>query len=553
MARSLAPRTAAAALALVASLAGCTAAERAEHGIATDAPALPAVCTEGPSVYRALDGQLIDTQRELDAVIALHPACVRLNVREVFDIARGALVPDAVARHDQLVEAYTRAGIQVLATVTHEVASLPPDAPRTAEGLDTYARAFTAVVDHFRDRVKAFEVYNEPNNEDAVVIDPATGQPARDENGNVRTQAKLDPPAFARLLARVYRDVRVAHRGDPCWSVYLLSGGLLAFHWAPTADRDEVTQTAADYLRATIAAGRAEPDPALNWDQIRAETGSFPVDGFGYHLYFDSEPSGTASDRLREFLDDIWSPIAALEGNDTPKRLFVTEFSWQSDDTSRGDTEQENLLRAGFSTLLSDVRVGMASWFKFQDIPGERWGLYRLPHASASECAPDQPCCLASAPFDPATCRRPATDSFVEFATVLHRQPYAAQLEWLAPPPASVRPGARFTVRARATNRGSEAWAGSEWRLGAGPGCPVSTRANGAMFTALPPGGYASGVTDARVPLADDANVTADQAYEFQWDVVAPATSGRSAVVVRMVREGTAWFGPSLVGEFAVQ
>src|SRR5581483_1297360 len=123
------------------------------------------VCINGPGVYSgSYDAAAVR------AVIAMHPRCVRVDLRQ--DVwsslddttAHGRLGTSLWGTYDALVGEYLAAGIEPYVLVSSGVANLPPDAMRSAAGLDTYAHAFVQVVDHLRDRVRTYEVVNEPNN-----------------------------------------------------------------------------------------------------------------------------------------------------------------------------------------------------------------------------------------------------------------------------------------------------------------------------------------------------------------------------------------------------
>src|SRR5581483_9713942 len=134
------------------------------------------------------------------------------------------------------------------------------------------------VVDHLRDRVRTYEVVNEPNN--WIRAD----YPA------------LDAPSFARVLARVYTDVKLAHRGDPCWQVTLVSGALFAFR-----QDTGVANDASSYLDETYRAGIATE----GWTAIHGMAGTYPLDGVGYHIYLPVEDSGTTASRVHGYVDAV--------------------------------------------------------------------------------------------------------------------------------------------------------------------------------------------------------------------------------------------------------
>ena len=70
--------------------------------------------------------------------------------------------------------------------------------------------------------------------------------------------------------------------------------------------------TAADYLGATLQAGKQQ----LDWEAIKSQTGSYPLDGVAYHMYLfhDSDKTiGTTLTRTRAYLNAMsWAVPAAL-------------------------------------------------------------------------------------------------------------------------------------------------------------------------------------------------------------------------------------------------
>jgi len=65
--------------------------------------------------------------------------------------------------YDRLVDELTTHGVQVYGQIGAE--SVPGGGePDSDDHVQRYAAAFVQIVDHFRDRVRVFETFNEPNN-----------------------------------------------------------------------------------------------------------------------------------------------------------------------------------------------------------------------------------------------------------------------------------------------------------------------------------------------------------------------------------------------------
>jgi uncharacterized protein (TIGR03382 family) len=87
-------------------------------------------------------------------------------------------------------------------------------------------------------------------------------------------------------------------------------------------------------------------------------------------------------------------------------------------------------------------------------------------------------------------------------------------------------------------NRGLATWT-DEFRLGAATGCPDAAAANSVAWE--PTAGYANGVGDARVFLAEP--VAPGESVTIHVPVRAPTQPGTYVFAARMVHENVAWFG----------
>lgn len=280
-----------------------------------------AVCINGPAFY----GGSVDP-KAVKEILALAPKCIRINFR----IDNAPDVATAAARHDALVDAYLEAGIQPYMLIGAEAPGQAADAARAQKGLDAYAAAFVTIVDHFKDRVALYEAFNEPNNW------ISNNYPA------------LDAASYARLLARVWNDVRAPH---PSWNIRIVSGALFSF-WQNGGGETN----AADYLEAAYA--------AEGWFKG-------PFDFVGYHFYYDYEASGATRTRIANALDAIDAVVTKHEGASKP--IYISEFGWPSNGGLESDQARE--LEAAYAALRADPRVGMAMWFTYQDFDSIEWGL----------------------------------------------------------------------------------------------------------------------------------------------------------------------------------
>ncbi len=257
--------------------------------------------------------------------------------------------------YDTIVNGLKGRRIEIYGLIGHEAVREPPGDHFREGGenaaanawIDRYVRNFVTVVEHFRDRVKIFESFNEPN----------------DWHGGNR--AWVHPYWFAKMLERIYRAVKL-ERGFT--DVTLVSGPLLAHDLGGAEDE---TSMATRYLNETYQAGKEQH----GWENVRAACGSYPLDGVGYHLYVRQSAGHTPADiqrTHRKYLDAIARVVQ--QQDIAEKKIYVSEFGWSS---ASGEGFQAQSLKAGFEYLRGDPRVALAIYFCAQDFPGNEYGLCR--------------------------------------------------------------------------------------------------------------------------------------------------------------------------------
>ena len=342
------PRAALAALALVLTCLSSSAWCGAEVGLDIGRPIDPGTGKAGANTDPAIAADL-------------GTAWVRVN------FVRGPWpdIESSFPVYDAIVDGFRARGISVYMLLGAEAYEYPGDILRDEDSSDPdraeeWVRGFTetcvGIVDHFKDRVRVYEIYNEPNNWDG-------GQ-----------NAVVHPRWFARILQDVYLEVKSfsGHADQPAWQVTIVSGPLFSFDGT----------TAADYAADMYWYGTN----TLAWDWTRAQTGSYPLDGFGYHLYVAQESTDVAA-ALDHNLSACWDVVTDYEGAGTAKRIWVSEFGWLSD--VLGEDGQAEALRAAFAHFKDDDRVAAAFWFTLEDFPlphgMETWGLHHLGDLSKRE------------------------------------------------------------------------------------------------------------------------------------------------------------------------
>jgi hypothetical protein len=384
--------------------------------------------------------------------------------------------------YDRVVDAYIARGYQIYALINDEaVASVHPHG--SDPWIADYVASATQIVGHFKNRIRTYEIINEPN-------DWAGGSSAR-----------FTAHAFAKILQDTYLEVKhhAGHIEDRCWQVELVSGALFSFD----------DNSGADYLARVYAIGRNE----LAWDWTHQMTGSYPLDAVGYHVYVAQGIDSSVGDvgaSMHANLDAMWNVVAANEGVATAKPFHVSEWGFRSDVV--GEQGQADRMAAGFDALAAYGNVGLGLYFTLQDFPDNAWGV-----------------------FDAAMNRRPVADRLVDVGAAL-RPPRGAAITGISAPP--IAAGQLGEIVATLENRGGEAWI-EDFRLGAAAGCPDAAATNELLWE--PTSGYANGIGDARVFLAED--VPPGGIVEVRVPVRAPGTPGTYTFGARMVHEGVAWFG----------
>lgn len=441
------------------------------------------------------NGELVDSFAAVDSIGV---DWVRINFR--LDVWSS---PDDATPHgsqgltwfqtyDRVIDDYVARGYRVYALINDEALGSSA-AHGSAEWTADYVRNAVLIVDHFKDRIRVYEIINEPN-------DWAGGM-----------EARFTPYEFARILQETYLEVKHhgGHIDDRCWQVDLVSGGLFSFDGS----------SAAEYLAATYAAGLDQ----LAWDWTRQATGSFPLDGIGYHMYVAQGPDSSLDDvhaGMHANLGTVWDVVAAHEGSATSKQFWVSEFGYRVD--VLGEAEQASRLAAGFSAMKSTPRgnVALGLYFTTTDFPDNAWGV-----------------------FDSGGNRRPSADRLGEVAAA-NRPPLGAGVTNVVTP--ELAAGSVGEVTVTLVNRGAQTWTAGT-RLAAAPGCPDAATANELEW--VPIDGYANRPDDARVFLPND--VAPGESITLVIPVLAH-TPGTYRFAARMVEEGVAFFGATASTEVSV-
>lgn len=393
--------------------------------------------------------------------------------------------------YDRVIDGYVARGFQVYGLLNDEaLSSVHPHG--SDPWIADFVGAAVKIVDHFKDRVRVYEVINEPN-------DFAGGPSAR-----------FTARAFAKILQDTYLAVRydAGHATDRCWQVDLVSGPLFSFDGT----------SAADYLAEVYAAGRGQ----LAWDYTHQVTGRYPLDGIGYHIYVAQGAESTVADvraGVQANLGEVRTVVTTNEGATTSKQFWVSEFGFRADVV--GAAGQADRLAAAFDAMRDTGTVAMATYFTLQDFPDNEWGI-----------------------LDGAGTRRTSADRLA-IVSAANRAARGAHVTSITAP--TLAAGTSGDVTITLENRGSTTWT-SSMRLAAATGCPDSRALNEIAWE--PTAGYANGVLDARVFLP--ADVPPGGTVALTIPVRAPLQEGSYRFAARMVDEGAAWFGTTALVTIAV-
>jgi len=276
---------------------------------------------------------------------------VRLNFMQI-----GALW---LERYGEIVDALRGRGLQIYATLSHDVVGHPDlimqEKPQGAPGdwperyaqhiewIERYVGVCGEILAAFEGRIGVYETLNEPDLW-------------------MKGDSWMHPYWFAYTQERLYRQLK------PSYPVKIVLGplqGTTAGNGAP------------HYLRMVYDLGRRH----LGWRQ----DGS-PFDGVAYHIYnWPGDWGGTpqeAQKLYQTYLDELWAVITQFEGQETDKKIYISEFGYPStlDVSAPKDQEewQATMMQAAIELLAEDERIALASWFCTEDFdsPGEMFGLY---------------------------------------------------------------------------------------------------------------------------------------------------------------------------------
>lgn len=227
----------------------------------------------------------------------------------------------------------------------------------SANGDNPYIDGFAAgavnpIVAHFHDRIKVYEIWNEPSTWTT-------------HNGSIYSGASfMYPSCYSWLLTKSWEQVHVALGYSDC---KVISGGI--FGTSDTGAGNITEDSGAGWLTRVFQQGNSSQ--VNSFASCHSAYGVYPADGYGQHMYIDYNITTSASD-VTAYLNAVRGAYKAYDSGST---TWLTEFGWNTDNVS------QSVQAANLTTALNDFNVGTvsyikyASWFTFQDGGAGNYGL----------------------------------------------------------------------------------------------------------------------------------------------------------------------------------
>ncbi|MGE5672496.1 MAG: LGFP repeat-containing protein [Mycobacterium leprae] len=218
--------------------------------------------------------------------------------------------------------------------------------------IDSFGYQAARVANHYQSNVKYWEVWNEPNCY-ATQTGPTTFTGC----------SYMYPSNFADLLGHVYTQLKYYNHYD----VQVISGGLLGHS---IGDVYSSGNAGATYLTNTYSMGINHG----SWNWIKANAGSYPLDGIGQHIYI-TQGGTVSSTNLQNYLTWVRNAYTAYEGTGTAKKTWVTEIGWPTDSVS--ESVQAANIDTTYQVMKSTSYIASCLWFYLRDEASwsQKWGI----------------------------------------------------------------------------------------------------------------------------------------------------------------------------------
>lgn len=215
-------------------------------------------------------------------------------------------------------------------------------------------QAAAPILNIFHDRVKYWEIWNEPN---AWTSSPGVGA------------TYIYPSNFAQLMAQVYAYKETSKTLAPYYinldDLTIFTGGIFGF------SRSGVNYPGDDYLTSVYEIELNNPNIPGGvgaWKAFKSQYGVCPLDSIGEHIYVDQGGATTAA-HLKYYLDKKHGVLTTSEGTGSKKKTFLTEVGWTTASVSQATQAQNLATLAGLLQSGTVPYVQTAIWFQWQDNP----------------------------------------------------------------------------------------------------------------------------------------------------------------------------------------
>jgi hypothetical protein len=212
--------------------------------------------------------------------------------------------------------------------------------------IDTWVtNVVTPIVQRFHDRVKIYEIWNEPSTWGT------SNSPTSFSGGTW-----LYPSCYSWMLARSWI---AAHKTLGFADVKIITSDV-GQHYFPSLP---MTNGYATYLTNLYTLGT---NPTVgSFSSVRSAYGAYPIDGLGQHLYIDYNTTTTTA-KFQSFLNVLRFAFTNYEGAATTKKTYLTEFGWNTTYVSQS-AQDANLVAAFTAIEAPNSFVAMAIWFTWED------------------------------------------------------------------------------------------------------------------------------------------------------------------------------------------
>jgi len=219
------------------------------------------------------------------------------------------------------------------------------------------ANAVNPIVAHFHDRIKLYEIWNEPSTW-------STHSGSTYSGGTF-----VYPSVYSWMLTKSWQQVHVTLGYTDC---KVISGGIFGHtDLAGTDPNYNSENSGAGWLTRVFQQGTSS---AVNSFLSSKNTyGTYPADGYGQHLYIDYNIQTTSGD-VSTYGGLVRSAYTAYDSSS--KGTYMTEFGWTTANVT------QSIQAANLTTTFNWCNVGAtsayvkyASWFTWQDGGAGDYGL----------------------------------------------------------------------------------------------------------------------------------------------------------------------------------